>query len=317
MRRFKLFPVAALLAPVLILLSASAVARGQAEGLSGNIHGHVTDPVGVNVTNGIVTLSTDGGKTAKYTFNTDASGDYKGSGIAVGTYTASLRNPDTPADKVVDQLLEIKITAGADTAADFDMTREDYLKKMTPEQRKAAEELKQKNASALKENSVIKNLNASLVKAREDDKNKNYAEADSLMTQVTQAKPEEAVLWFELGVAKNGEQKYDEAITALKKAIDLNAAAKKPDPQLAGGANNELASALTNTKKVEDAQAAYEAAAKADPPRAGMYYQNEAIVMTKSGNSGPHIVTVLHRLYLAFHQLIPPLFSHPLPIRPS
>ena len=59
----------------------------------GKIHGHIQDPAGVAIGDGIVTLSTDGGKTTKYTFNTDASGDYKGDGIAPATYTHSLRRP--------------------------------------------------------------------------------------------------------------------------------------------------------------------------------------------------------------------------------
>jgi len=252
---------------------------------TGSIHGHVQDPVGVSVPDGIVTLSTDGGKTAKYTFHTDANGDFKGDGIAPGTYTLSLRKADTPPDKVVDQFPEVKITAKGDTAQDFDMTRADYVAKMTPEQRKAAEELRAKNASALKENSVIKNLNANLNKAREDNKTKNYAEAESLMSQATAAKPDAAVLWLELGVAQSGLKKYDDAATSLKKAIDLDAASKKPNPEIEGAAGNALGEALADQKKTPDAQAAYEAAAKVNPTQAGMYFQNETIVLSRLGDT--------------------------------
>ena len=72
----------------------------------------------------------------------------------------------------MDQFPEVKITAGADTLQDFDLTRPAYMATLTPEQRKLAEETRAKNASALKDNAVIKNLNANLAKAREDDKNK-------------------------------------------------------------------------------------------------------------------------------------------------
>jgi hypothetical protein len=282
MRRINLSPIAAMLAALLITVSASVAVRAQ-EG-TGSIHGNVKDPVGVPLTDGIITLSTDGGKTAKYTFNTDANGDYKGSGIAVGTYTLSLRQPTTPADKVVDQFLDIKITAGGDTVQDLDMTRPDYVSKLTPDQRKAIEETKAKNAAALKDNAVIKNLNANLAKARDDNKAKNYAEAETLMTQATQGKPDAAVLWLELGIAQSGLKKYDDAATSLQKAISLDAASKKPNPDIEGAAGNALGEVLANLKKVPDAQAAYEAAAKVNPTQAGMYYQNETIVMSRTGN---------------------------------
>jgi len=282
MRRIKLLPVAAAIVALLIVVPASRTVRAQEK--TGSIHGHVQDPVGVPVTDGTIILSTDNGTTAKYTFTTNSSGDYKGDGIAPDTYFVLVRQPNTPPGKAVDQFQGVKITAGQDALQDFDMTRADYVKNLTPEQRKAAEDLRAKNASALKDNAVIKNLNANLAQARADIKNKNFAEADSLMTQATQAKPTESVLWFELGAAQSGEKKYDDAVTSLKKAIDLNAASKKPDPQIAGAANNELGSALASLKKTDEATAAYEAAAKADPTQAGMYYQNEAITMNQSGN---------------------------------
>lgn len=278
MRRFKFLLAAALFAVV------PAFATANAQQATGSIHGHVQDPAGVTLSDGTITLSTDGGKTAKYTFTTDANGDYKGTGIAPDTYTLTLRQPTTPLDKAVDQFPAVKITAGQDTLQDFDMTRPEYIKNLTPEQRKAAEDLKAKNAAALKENSVIKNLNANLLKAREDNKNKNYAEADSLMSQASAAKPDAAVLWLELGIAQAGEKKYDDAATSLKKAIDLDAAAKKPNPEIQGAAGNALGEVLANQKKIPDSQAAYEAAAKVNPTQAGLYYQNEAIVMDRTGN---------------------------------
>ncbi|HEX3438418.1 MAG TPA: carboxypeptidase-like regulatory domain-containing protein [Pseudacidobacterium sp.] len=265
-----------------LALALAAFLPAFAQDQTGKIHGHIQDPAGVAVTDGIVTLSTDGGKTAKYTFKAGASGDYTGDGIAPGTYTVSLRRPDTPADKVLDQFQEVKITAGGDTAQDFDMTRPEYLAKLSPEQRKQLEELKGKNAEAMKENTVIKNLNADLQKARDDNKNKNYTDADAIMTRDTQAKPDAAVLWLELGVAQAGEKKYPDAETSLKKAVDLDSQSKKPNPEIQAAANNSLGEVLANQGKVPDAQAAYEAAAKINPSQAAMYYGNEAIIMSRA-----------------------------------
>jgi tetratricopeptide (TPR) repeat protein len=252
-----------------------------AQSPTGKIHGKVTDPVGVNVSDGVITLSTDGGKTVKYTFNTDKDGNFTGDGIVPDTYTFLLRRPDTPKDKVLDQIENVKIVAGQDLAFDDDMGRPDYVSKMSPDQRKQVEEIRKKNADVLKENSAIKNLNANLIKARDDNKAKNFAEAETLMLQATQAKPDAAVLWYELGVAQSGLKKYDDAATSLKKAVDLDAASKKPNPDVEGSANNALGEVYANLKKIPDAAAAYDAAAKVNPAGAGMYYGNEAIVMSR------------------------------------
>jgi tetratricopeptide (TPR) repeat protein len=265
-------------------LLAPATARMHAQEPTGKIHGHVQDPAGTPMKGGTVSLSTDGGKTAKYSFKTDDSGDYKGDGIAPGTYIVIYRNPDTPPDKVVDEFNDVKITAGADVTQDFDMSRAEYIAKMTPEQRKLMEEVKAKNAEVLKENSQIKNLNADLIKARQDNKDKNYTEADSLMTRDTGAKPDAAVLWVELGIAQKGEKKYTEAATSLQKAIDLDKASKKPNPDLQSAAGDSLGEALALAGKIPEAQAAYDAAAQADPKSAGIRYGNEAIIMDRVGN---------------------------------
>jgi hypothetical protein len=240
--------------------------------------------VGVVIANVDVIVSTDG-KTAKYTFKTDANGDYKGEGIAPGTYIITLNNAD---GKPVDQFRDVKIVAGNDVTQDFDLTRPEYIAKMSPEQKKALEEVKQKNAAANKENAVIKNLNGDLAKAREDNKNKNYADSEAIMTKDTQAKPDAAVLWVELGIAQKGLKKNDDAVTSLQKAVALDSAGGKPNPEVEAAANDALGEVLATLGKIPEAQAAYDAAAKAagakDPKLAAMHYTNEAIMMDRAGN---------------------------------
>jgi tetratricopeptide (TPR) repeat protein len=254
-----------------------ALASLQAQDATGKVHGHAQDPVSVPIANVNVELSTDG-KTAKYTFVTDAQGNYKGDNIAPGTYIITLDNADK---KPVDQFPNVKITAGADTLQDFDLTRPDYVSKLTPEQKKQLEEVKAKNSAAMKENAQIKNLNGDLLKARQDNRDKNYAEAETLMTTDTTAKPDAAVLWVELGIAQKGLKKYDDAVTSLKKALDLDAASKKPLPDIQAAANDALGEVYATQGKVPEAQAAYEAAAKADPKNAAMHYGNETIVLSR------------------------------------
>ena len=255
-----------------------------AQDATGKIHGHANDPAGVSLSGVDVVVSTDG-TTPKYTFKTDANGDYKGEGVAPGTYVITLMNA---ADKPVDQFRDVKVTAGGDVQQDFDLSRADYVSKLSADQKKQLEEVKSKNAEAMKENTVIKNLNADLKQARQDNQNKNYTEAESLMTRDTTAKPDAAVLWVELGVAQKGLKKNDDAVTSLKKAIDLDNAGGKPNVDIQAAANDALGEVLAGMGKIPEAQAAYDAAAKAaatkDPKAAAMHYTNEAIMMDRAGN---------------------------------
>ncbi len=278
MHKTKLWLAAVVMALVAVM--------AQAQQQTGSIHGHVQDPATTPIPNAKVELSTDG-KTAKYTFTSDANGDYKGDGIAPGTYVVTLFQvpPDGSAPKPVDRFESVKVAAGQDTTQDFDLSRPDYIKKLSPEQQKAIQEAKGKNAEINKENQNVKQLNGMLQQARADIQQKKFDEAATTMQQATGIKPDSAVLWLELGIAQNGQKKYDDAATSLKKAIDLDAASKKPSPEVEGAADNALGEAYAATNKIPDATAAYDAAAKIQPANAGMFYSNEAIVLSKAGNS--------------------------------
>ncbi|MGI8772250.1 MAG: carboxypeptidase regulatory-like domain-containing protein [Acidobacteriaceae bacterium] len=276
------------LAAIVVALVA-VVAGGQhaqAQEKTGTLHGHVQDPAGTALAGAQVQVSTDG-KTAKYTFTADQNGDYKGSGIEPGTYVITMfQVPSTGgAPKPVDRFENVKITAGQDTLQDFDLSRPDYIKKLSPEEQKAIQEAKGKNAQISKENQDVKKLNGMLQEARSDLQAKNFDGAATLMQQGTQIKPDSAVLWLELGTAQNGQKKYDDAATSLKKALELDAASKKPSPEIEGAANNALGEAYAATNKIPDATAAYDAAAKVQPAEAGMFYSNETIVLSKAGNA--------------------------------
>ena len=89
------------------------------------------------------------------------------------------------------------------------------------------------------------------------------------MQRDSTAKPDAAVLWVELAIAQNGLKKFDDAIVSAKKALETNAASKKPSPELEGAANNTLGEAFAGKNQIPDATAAYDAAAKAQPAQAG------------------------------------------------
>jgi tetratricopeptide (TPR) repeat protein len=256
-----------------------------AQATTGKIHGTVSDPAGSPENGGTLALF-EGGMASptaepKYTFQVDPNGTYKGD-VTPGSYTMVYRRPETPKDKVVDQIDNIKVTAGGDTLQDDDMSRKEYLDKLSPEERKTLEETKAKNAAILKENSTIKNLNGDLAKARSDRANKNFAEAAELMQKDVALKPTEALLWVELGQSQLGLKQYSDAETSLQKGIQLDAAGKKPNPDVEGAAGNGLGEAYGSEGKIPEAQAAYDAAAKVNPAGASMYYSNEAIVMDRN-----------------------------------
>jgi len=257
------------------------IAAAQEAAVAAKIHGHAQDPANAPIANGQVVLSTDG-KTPLYTFNTDANGDYKGEGIKPGTYYVTLFQ--TPG-KAIDRFDQVKFTPGTDTLQDFDLSRPAYVDKLPPEQKKALEEAKAKNAEINKENQSVGKLNELLKQARADNAAKKYDDAATAMQQATTLKPDAAVLWLELGIAQTGQKKYDDAAVSLKKALDLDTNSKKPNPDVEAADNNALGEVYANTNKIPDATAAYDAAAKLEPANAAMFYTNETIVLSRAGQT--------------------------------
>jgi tetratricopeptide (TPR) repeat protein len=218
------------------------------------------------------------------------------------------RGADVPSGKETDDIRGVKIVAGQDLAQDDDMTRQEYIDKLPPETKKQLEELKKQNAEAIKANTVINQLNADLKVVAQDKKDidgaaaaatqalgatasqsdiaqkmaeirtAKYTDVESLMTKDTGLKPDEALLWANLGFGQVGLKKYDDALVSYKKALDLETAAKKPRPQVIGIVNAGLGEVYARTGKVPEASAAYGEAAKADPPNAAQNLRNEAVV---------------------------------------
>jgi cytochrome c-type biogenesis protein CcmH/NrfG len=73
------------------------------------------------------------------------------------------------------------------------------------------------------------------IEAKEAEiKTAKYTEVETLMLKDTQAKPDASALWAQLGQAQVGLKKYDEAEAAYKKALELEAASKKPKSKSRG-----------------------------------------------------------------------------------
>jgi len=300
------------IAVVAILLTGPAFA--QAPGAS--IHGTVTDPAGSLVTKGLVKLTTD--KTAAqkdmkftYSFPLDSNGNYKGTGIKAGDYIIFVFQGDVAAD-----YQEVSLKDGDDKTVNFDMTREEYMKTLSPERRKEIEDFKKKNAEVTQSNKVVANLNATLAKVRTDlaaaAKGKDDVSQDVTdMKSAVAAKPDEGILWLELGNAEQAQgdhlakadktagkvassdddvvKLYSDAVDAYKKSSDLNAASKKPDPHTQATAYNQMGNSLAKAAKIPEASAAFEKAVTLEPAMAGMYYNNEAAVLFNAGEMEPSL----------------------------
>jgi len=320
-RTFSIWMGLAAVATLLASAPPSARAQQPPAGNTGKIHGRVINPTGQPQGQGTVSLSTDGGTTLKYTFPVTDTGDYSGE-APQGTYMVVYRANDTPTGKMVDSIRGVKIVVGQDTAQDVDMSRQEYIDKLSPDERKQLEELRKTNSEAIKANVLIKQLNDDLKVVGQDKrdidnagataaqalgapaskpdaaavaaktaeiKTAKYTDVESLMSKDTGLKPDEALLWVNLGYGQAGLKKYDDAIASYKKAIDLETASKKPRPGVLGLSNAGLGEVYARTGKVSDANAAYDAAAKADPPNAPLHLRNEAIIFFQENNAAAQV----------------------------
>ncbi len=283
-------------------------------GPMGKVHGHVTNPTGEPQGSGSVSLSTDGGATLKFTFPVDAEGNFSGEATP-GTYAAVYRAADTPVGKMVDMIRGIHVVEGQDVVADIDMSRQEFIDKLPADQKKALEDLKKQNAEAIKANQVINHLNSDLKVVNQDIRDAEaartqaaqelgasatheaietkseeirtakYTEILNLMTKDTAVMPDQSILWTNLARAQLGLKKYADAETNYKKAIELESASKKPKPEVIGIANAGLGEVYARQGKVDEAKAAFDAAAKADPTRAAFHLRNEAVIFFQEKNS--------------------------------
>jgi len=124
----------------LIVLAAFVIAitsAAQAQGNTAKLHGHVNNPAGAALKAGDVKLTTDKTSAAKdrkfaYSFAIDANGDYKGDGIAPGDYLVVVMVDNRTID-----YQNITLKGADDKPLDFDMTRAEYIKGMSAEDKAA------------------------------------------------------------------------------------------------------------------------------------------------------------------------------------
>jgi tetratricopeptide (TPR) repeat protein len=305
-----------LVAFVAVPVMAQAPAQ-EAAATTGKIHGHVINPSGAPQGNGNVTVVPQG-KDKGTPFDVNPQGEFTAE-VPAGTYTLVYRQADTPQDKQVDHIENVKVVAGQTTEQDIDMSRDAYVKTLPEEQQKQLAEMRKHNAEALKTNQVVKQLNTDLtavsadikaadgaraeatqelgagatkqaIDAKEQEiKTAKYTDVEQIMTKDAAAKADASILWARLGQAQVGLKKYDDAITSFKKALEVESTSKKPNPEVQGLAQSGMGEAYARTGKAQEANDAFDAAAKANPAQAMFYLKNQAVIFFQVNNTAAQV----------------------------
>lgn len=165
----------------------------------------------------------------------------------------------------------------------------------------------------------VEAMNADLKAARAANQEKRFADAETLMLKDTAAKPNQPYLWIELGLAQLGQKKYDDAESSFNRVVSSGPGAPsagapatsggfyaadgkgthsgvnisgaeatpttKHNPEIEGVGYSSLGEIYIHANRIPDAQAAFDKAAAANPPQAGLYYGNEAVFLFQAGNA--------------------------------
>ena len=307
MKKFGIEMYALLATPALLFSVGAAPSALHAQAPApATINGKVNDALGTPLKVGEVKLTTDmtGGKERKfqYTFPVDGNGNFKGDGIAPGSYFVGYYNGET----LVDFFTPVAIKPGQAVTENFDMTRPEFLKSMSQEQLALLEETKKKNAAANEYNGKVQNLNKLMQQSRDDTKAGNTAQAIKGMQDAIAIKPDEGLLYVALAEAQLADankasaaaraaktstmdtgivSKYQDAAGSYQKGIDMIQASKKPDPNTISVSYLNLGEAEAKSGKTKEASEAYDKAAQSDPKKAATAYFNEAAIFFNTGHN--------------------------------
>ncbi|HEY1801425.1 MAG TPA: tetratricopeptide repeat protein [Terriglobales bacterium] len=234
----------------------------------------------------------------KRDLKTNKNGEYFSVGVVAGTYTYHL----IVDGKEIFHLNKVPVNLESpEFVVDIDLQKEQANAAkgvgLSSAQQKAMQEQKAKQQ---KETGTVKDLNAKLAIAIPAIKSGDFDTAITQLTEANQIDATRDVIWANLGVAYLGSadkqtdkdertKRYDEAVSAFQKAIDLKKPTMKPDDEAAkqqlGGYYNQLGEAYAREGKIDDAIKTYDLAAQADPSETPRYYYNEGAVLTNAGKT--------------------------------
>jgi len=166
-------------------------------------------------------------------------------------------------------------------------------------------------------NRLVQEVNADVIAARAANRDKRYADAESIVLKDTISNPGLIPPWVELGLAEIGLKKYTEAEASFKTALAIDPKSPKSQqdvgfldqdhpngthiarrvtatsaiaseqtrpPDLIGIIDSSLGEVYIRTNRTPEAEAAFDAAAQANPAQAAFYLRNETIFFFQAGN---------------------------------
>lgn len=259
----------------IVLLAALCATSAWAQ--TTTVKGKVTDLDGKPMPNIVIEMTNrDNGR--KFTFKTDAKGQYHSIGVNGGVYNVRVLT----GDQVLMTYANVPISLGQEENV-FDV---DFAKEKVRSEAINGEE-RAKREAAVKENEKIAGLNEMLKQTNAAVQAGNYDQAVLIMRRATASDASHDVLWGRLcevdliaarrlpsSERPKAQEYYEEAVTGCSKAIAL-----KP----VGAYYNNLGEAYSRLGKSQDAAQQYALAAQNDPPNAGRYYFNQGAVLTNAG----------------------------------
>src|SRR5580692_5037842 len=178
----------------------------------GRIHGRVLNPKGLPEGGGTVSLSTDEGVTYLYDFAVSPTGEFSGQ-LLPAEYLMVYRTPTTPEGKVVDFIRGVEVVAGQDTKQDVDMSRKEFVARLSQEQQKELEEAKINTASSAVANPQITGMSADLTVVNQDLQDVENARASAAKNLGADASWQD----IDLAAAEIEKTKYTEIETLMTK----------------------------------------------------------------------------------------------------
>ncbi len=286
------------------LLVGSMLCAGSAWAQISAIEGDVKDESGQAVKDAKILIERKDMKGTYKGAKTDKKGHYIYNGLPLGTYKVSV----IIGEQTRDSMDNVRTKLGDPTAVNFDLKAtaqqqqalvkaaetgqltKEQERGLSKEQKAELEKQAKERAAAMAKN---KELNDAFNGGMQALEAKQYDQAVDAFKKAGEADPKQEAVWANLARAygeradtKKGPQQtaermadLDAEVQAYQKAIEL-----KPDQ---ASLHLNVALALANEKKTDEARAELEKAAQLDPAQAGKAYYNLGAILINSGQSDP------------------------------
>jgi len=265
--------------PLIALLAASVPAFAQV----GTVDGDVKGPDGKPIEGAVIALDRKD-ITQHFEVKSDKKGHYVRSGIPAASYSITLTVDGTVRDKIN----SAQINPGSNQPIDFNLKPAGApgAPAAAPDPKTMSKEDQEKLKAREAQLAKNKALNDAFGAGKAALDAKNWQEAVDNLKKASELDAKQMAVWGALADAYTGfaksspatrDENYANAVECYKKMIELK-------PEEAGTYNN-YGLVLASMKKMDDARANIEKAAKLDPPNSGKYYYNLGALLLNSGQN--------------------------------